>query len=600
MGSYANFEVHRNKAHKGNNLFQKGRNYNKESENLTKSQRLMNGVALWASFYKENPHRFASEYLNIHLRPWQQLVIWGMFHNNYSMFMAARGLGKTWITAVYCIIRCILMPESKIVVASGVLSQAMKIVTEKIPEIMLNSPMLKREIFEIQSNSNSDKPNVSFHNGSWIKVVPSTENARSARANVLILDEFRLIDFKIYKDVLRRFLATSRQPRYLIKSEYSHLQERNIEIFLSSCKYKFEWSYDRFKVFYNSMLQEKKYFLCGLPYQISIMSGLVMKAQLQDEINEEDWDNISWLMEMECKFFGESEKAYFKLDKIEACRRNEQPFYLPHVYNYVNNKKFALPEKIHNEKRIISCDIATMSGDANDASVFSLITLTPNKTNTAYIRSVVYMENVIGGHTVYQALKIRYLYEYFQCDYIVLDTQNAGISIYDSLCTELVDKKNDIVYEPLSCINDEDIAKRCQFGDAKKVIYSIKGHERLNSEIAIALQDCILRNKIRFLVNDNSAYEYLYKLKGFATLSPEQQVELLMPYRQTSALVNEMINLEQIPNDKGLVKLKEPRGKRKDRFTSVSYCNYIINEIEKEDFKKERDVIDVDAYMLFN
>ena len=202
-------------------------------------------------------------------------------------------LGKTWITAVYCIIRCILFPGSKIVVASGVISQAMKIITEKIPEIMQNSPMLKREILDIQSNANSDKPNVTFHNGSWIKVVPSTENARSARANVLILDEFRLIDFKIYKDVLRRFLAASRQPRYLIKEEYSHLQERNIEIFLSSCKYKFEWSFDRFKVFYNSMLQNKKYFVCGLPYQISIMSGLVMKAQLQDEINENDWDAIS-------------------------------------------------------------------------------------------------------------------------------------------------------------------------------------------------------------------------------------------------------------------------------------------------------------------
>lgn len=599
MGGYANFEVGRNKSHKGTNIFEKGKNFNKESENLTKSQKLMNGVALWASFYKENPHRFAKDYLNIHLKEFQQLIIWGMFHNNYSMFMAARGLGKTWITAVYCIIRCILYPGSKIVVASGVISQAMKIVTEKIPEIMQNSPMLKREILDIQSTANSDKPNVMFHNGSWIKVVPSTENARSARANVLILDEFRLIDFKIYKDVLRRFLAASRQPRYLIKNEYSHLQERNIEIFLSSCKYKFEWSYDRFKVFYNSMLQEKKYFVCGLPYQISIMSGLVMKAQLQDEINEEDWDGISWLMEMECKFFGESEKAYFKLDKIEACRRNEQPFYLPSVYNSINDKNFILPLKKANEKRILSCDIATISGDANDASVFSLIQLLPNKNNTAYIRNVVYIENVVGGHTVYQALKIRYLYEYFQCDNIVLDTQNAGISIFDSLCTELVDKENDIVYEPLSCINDEDIAKRCQFNEAKKVIYSIKGHERLNSDIAIALQDCILRNKIKFLVNDNNAYEFLYKLKGFHTLSPEQQVELLLPYKQTSALVNEMLNLEQIPNDKGLVKLKEPRGKRKDRYTSVSYSNYIIGEIERDTFKKARKDFNWMDYCLY-
>ncbi|MFA7689399.1 MAG: hypothetical protein WCX96_04870 [Bacilli bacterium] len=289
---------------------------------------------------------------------------------------------------------------------------------------------------------------------------------------------------------------------------------------------------------------------------------------------------------MECKFFGESEKAYFKLDKIDACRRYETAFYLPSIYNSVNDKNFSLPIKKSGEKRILSCDIATISGDANDASVFSLIQLIPNKSNTGYIRNVVYIENVIGGHTVYQALKIRYLYEYFQCDYIVLDTQNAGISIFDSLCTELVDKENDIIYEPLNCINDDDVAKRCQIRDAKKVIYSIKGHEKLNSDIAISLQDCILRNKIKFLVNENNAYEVLHKIKGFHTLSPEQQAELFLPYKQTSALINEMLNLEQIPNDKGLVKLKEPRGKRKDRYSSVSYANWVISEIEKENFKK--------------
>ena len=91
MASHSNFQVTRNKATNGTDIFKKCRNYNKESENLTKSQRLMNGVALWAAFYKENPHRFAKDYLNIFLKPFQQLIIWEMFHNNYSMFMAARG-----------------------------------------------------------------------------------------------------------------------------------------------------------------------------------------------------------------------------------------------------------------------------------------------------------------------------------------------------------------------------------------------------------------------------------------------------------------------------------------------------------------------------
>ena len=111
----------------------------------------------------------------------------------------------------------------------------MKIVTEKIPEIIDGRPLLKREIAAIKTNMNDDEPNVSFKNGSWIKVVAATQGARSARANILILDEFRMISPDIYKAVLRPFLAVNRQPGYRDKPEYADYPlERNQEIFLSS------------------------------------------------------------------------------------------------------------------------------------------------------------------------------------------------------------------------------------------------------------------------------------------------------------------------------------------------------------------------------
>lgn len=54
------------------------------------------------------------------------------------------------------------------------------------------------------------------------------------RANLLIVDEFRMVDLDIITKVLRKFLTAPRSPRYLNKPEYSHLQERNKEIYLSS------------------------------------------------------------------------------------------------------------------------------------------------------------------------------------------------------------------------------------------------------------------------------------------------------------------------------------------------------------------------------
>ena len=298
MAGYQNYQVKRNKHKNAVGAFDRQRKYNKGAENATKSEKLMQGVAEWASYYISRPDVFAEEYLGLSLKPFQQILLYCMMNFNYTAFFASRGLGKSYLTALFCVVICILRPGTKIVVAAGQKSQGMKIVTEKIPELIAQSKtgMLRREIKgSIRTSMNTDDPNVEFLNGSWIKVVASTQGARSARANLLILDEFRMIDPKIYKNVLRRFLASSRQPGYLEKPEYKNKQEyleRNKEIFLTSAYYKFNWTYERFKIFKKAMINGKKYFVCGFPYQIAIKENLVNRDQLLDELAEDDIDEV--------------------------------------------------------------------------------------------------------------------------------------------------------------------------------------------------------------------------------------------------------------------------------------------------------------------
>ena len=56
-----------------------------------KSERLMNGVNAWASFYRANPHRFAKDYLNLTLRTFQKINLYEMMHNTNTMYLASRG-----------------------------------------------------------------------------------------------------------------------------------------------------------------------------------------------------------------------------------------------------------------------------------------------------------------------------------------------------------------------------------------------------------------------------------------------------------------------------------------------------------------------------
>lgn len=284
MTSYNNFVTSRDKAHKGINIFKKGKNFNKQ----TKSERIMDGIGVWASFYRANPHRFVQEYLGINLKLFQIILIFMMNFNHYFMYLASRGQGKTFLTSIYCCVRAILYPETKIVIASGTKGQSREVI-EKIDDMRKNSPNLMREISDLKTNTNDAR--VEFHNGSWIKIVASNDGARSKRANILIVDEFRMVDLQIITKVLRKFLTAPRSPKYLNKAEYKHLKERNKEVYLSSCWYKSHWSYNRFMSYYKSMLAGSRYFVCGLPYQLAIKENLLDEEQVKDEMSEDDFDS---------------------------------------------------------------------------------------------------------------------------------------------------------------------------------------------------------------------------------------------------------------------------------------------------------------------
>jgi hypothetical protein len=64
-----------------------------------KSQRIMQGAATWASFYRANPHRFCTDYLNIVLKLFQKILIFMMNYNTNFMYLASRGYkGFTYIS----------------------------------------------------------------------------------------------------------------------------------------------------------------------------------------------------------------------------------------------------------------------------------------------------------------------------------------------------------------------------------------------------------------------------------------------------------------------------------------------------------------------
>ena len=546
-----------------------------------KSEKVMEGVAIWANFYRHNPQRFVKEFLNIELRLFQKILIYMMMVSTNFMYIASRGQGKTWLISLYAVVRCILYPGTKIVIASGVKSQAIEIITKIDSEFLKNydwgSQNLRNEILNISTAVNNAC--CEFKNGSYIHVVTSNDNARHNRANIIIIDEFRMVDLNIINTVLRKFLTAPRQPGYLSKDEYKHLEERNCEIYASSAWYKAHWSYEKAFDYFKKMLDDKrKYCIVGLPYQIAIKEHLLSRAQVEDEMSEDTFDDISWRMEMECLWYGQTDGAFFNYDNLSKCRKIKNAL-LP--LDQYERRGVNVPELGPHERRIMSVDVALMATRKhdNDATAIWINQAIPNE--GSFTSNYVYLETFEGLTTDELGITImRYFYKY-QCTDLVLDCQGNGLGVFDFLVKDQYDPDTGETYKAMTSCNNPEMAERCRVKNANKVVWCIKANSDFNSNAATNLRAAIQNGAINFLIGEFSAEDVIKKIPGYKTMSQTEQASLQLPYVQTSLAINEMINLEhEIANNK--VKLKEKSGMRKDRYSSLLYNNAVVQTISNQ------------------
>ena len=546
----------------------------------TKSEKIMNIVARKAGYYRKNPQRFAKEYLNLNLKLFQQVLLYLMVRSTGFCFIAARGLGKSFLTAVFLVIKCILWPGTKCIIACKVRTQSINILDEKIvKELIPNSPLLKSEISEI--NINNQKAEIIFKNGSYIKVATASDNARGMRATLILVDEYRQMDEDIINMVLKKFLNIVRHPGYLNKPQYKHLAERNQEFYLSSAWFQNHWSYEKCKDYFINMIdRSKKYFCVAFDYRMSIKEGLLLKEAVEDEMSESSFSDLKFSMEMLVHWLGSIEGGLFQFDDINPSRVIEKAFYAPNiVLSRIAND---IPKKKNGEVRILSADIALMSSkkNNNDATSIFLNCMLPNKSGR-YTSNFVYSENVEGMSTPDQALKLRRYFDYFDCDYLGIDARSMGLPLIDLLMKDIYDPETGETYPAITCCNNQDVADRCSDKSAKKVIWAIMGNQQFNSDVAIGLRSGFQQGRVHLLTSEYECENELRKIfKGYDKMSPSERAALQMPYINTGLAVNELVNLgyETVNN---VIKVKEKSGCRKDRYSSLSYNYYIAQQIER-------------------
>lgn len=510
-----------------------------------------------------------------------------------TVFIGSRGIGKSFLSAVFCVIRCILYPGTKICIASGTRGQAINVLEKIILELKPNSPELAAEIDDKQTKINGTNAQIVFKNSSYIKVVTASDSARGNRANLLLLDEFRMIAKDVIDTILRKFLTQKRMPRYesLSKEERKaeYAKEKNKIMYLSSAYFVDHWSYLKCTDTCRFMIDDRKnQFVCGLPYQLSISEGLLDADTVADEMAETDFNEIKFQMEYEALWYGNTDGAFFDYNSISKNRRIKYPMLPDKVAQKVNNaQQVKIPAKLNGEVRILSADIALMSSrrNNNDATSIFVNQLMPTKAGR-YTSNIVYADSCEGLRTDDQALIIRKLFDEFACDYLVLDTNGLGLGVYDCLARDIVDAETGEIYPAISCYNNAEMASRCTVMGAEKVVWSIKASAQFNSDCAYLLREAFRSGRIRLLCTEYDADEILGEVRGYSSLSPSEKMQLQLPYINTTLLVDELTKL-QYEESGNKVRVYEKSGMRKDRYSSLSYNYYVAMQLENKISKRQ-------------
>lgn len=164
---------------------------------------------------RENPTKFIEEVFGIQLIDFQKNLILGTWTANRAVWCAARNSGKSFLVAIYAMLRALLLPNCTIYIVSNSADQAQatfnkicKLCRGEEQSVQTEPCMFYNEL--VKSNANTDgfikkqgNYSLTLFNGSTIQTLAANpDTARGRRANVVIFDEAAYVSDIMYQACL--------------------------------------------------------------------------------------------------------------------------------------------------------------------------------------------------------------------------------------------------------------------------------------------------------------------------------------------------------------------------------------------------------------
>jgi hypothetical protein len=421
----------------------------------------------------KNPKYFGTTVkllFDIELHPIQIAILQEFWIRPFPMFVASRGFGKSFLMALYCMLRCMLVPGTKIVVVGAAFRQS-KIIFEYMETLWRNSPILRSIFGGNDDGPRRDVDRCTIRLGeSWTIAVPMGDGSkiRGLRAHIIIADEFASISPDIYETVVSGFAAVSASPIQNVKEEAKkqamiqaglwseqleaiQIKKGNQAIIAGTADYSFKhfaqyWK--RYKDIINSRGDQHKleeifkgevpdsfnwrdYSIIRVPYE------LIPKGFMDDkQVSRAKATIHTGIYNMEyAACFTEDSDGFFRRSLIESCVANDtKPV-------FVNNNQILFDVTTRGKA---DCQYVYGIDPASEKDNFSIVVLELHKDHTRIVYCWTTNRNnfkdrqktgLVNEYDFYGfcSRKIRNLMKTFPCIRIGMDAQGGGVAIEEAL-----------------------------------------------------------------------------------------------------------------------------------------------------------------------
>jgi len=409
-------------------------------------------------------------FLNIELLPIQTAILQELWVRPFPMFLASRGFGKSFLLSVLAMLRCLLVPQSKVVVVGAAFRQS-KILFEYMHTIWRNAPIL-RSVCDNNSGPKKETDCYTMHiNDSVAMCVPLGDGTkiRGLRANVIISDEFAAIPPDIYETVVSGFAAVSSNPVGNVKEAARRKKLHKLGLWTADQEHKYNARGGNKAIISGTAYYEFNHFCKYWDRYHRIIESRGNKRLLEEIFQEDLPSNFSWTdysiiripyelipegfmddrvisrakatvhstiydMEYGCCFAADSD-GFYKRSLIEKCvGTDSNPVMLPSGPVWFDARLSGDPNKSY----VIGVD------PASERDNFSIVVLElwPKHVRIVYTWSTnrrEFNQRVKAGDTEdkdfygFCARKIRDLMRLFPCRRIAMDCQGGGIAVAEAL-----------------------------------------------------------------------------------------------------------------------------------------------------------------------